>query len=45
MLKKSLKSISEQWFDAICRSYFMLGLLVITWCGVAFSLVVLGALK
>ena len=44
MLKKSLKSISEQWFDAICRSYFMLGLLVITWC-VAFSLVVLGALK
>ena len=34
---KSLKSMSDEWFYAICWSYLLLGIFIIKWC-VAFSL-------
>ena len=41
---KSLKSISDVWFEAICWNYFLLGIFIIKLC-VAFSLIDLGTFK
>ena len=41
---KSLKSMSDKWFEAVCWNYFLLGILMIKLC-VAFGFIVLGTLK
>ena len=41
---KSLNSISDEWFDAICWSSLLLGIFMIKQC-VGFSIIVLGTLK
>ena len=41
---KSLKSMSDKRFDAICQRSLLLGIFIIKWF-VAFSLMVLGTLK
>ena len=41
---KSLDSLSDEWFDAICWSAILLGIFMIKQCE-AFTLIVLGILK
>ena len=41
---KSLKSMSDEWFDAICWSSLLLGILIIKYC-VKSSLIGLGTFK
>ena len=38
---KSLKSMSDEWFDAICWSFVLIGIFMIKQC-VVLSLIVLG---